>query len=67
MNICSVMEGGPVWGSSRSTLGGISSLVSMNVAFKWVWDTVAFLYKGLEMDEELIEQNFGEDLSPAHP
>ena len=67
MNICSVMEGGPVWGSSRSNLGGVACLLNMDVAFKWMWDTVAFFSKHLETDEVLIEQNFGEDLSPAHP
>lgn len=41
--------------------------MNMDVAFKWMWDTVAFFSKHLETDEVLIEQNFGEDLSPAHP
>ena len=67
MNVWSLMEWGSVWGSSRSNLGGVACLLNMDVAFKWMWDTVAFFSKHLETDEVLIEQNFGEDLSPAHP
>ena len=52
----SLMERGSVWGSSRSNLG-VACLLSMNVAFKWMWDTVAFFSKHLEMDEVSIEQN----------
>ena len=31
--------------------------MNMDVAFKWMWDTVAFFSKHLEMDEVSIEQN----------